>query len=174
MGLAWLAELIGFLGSLIPQYHHLELTDVGVTITRGSKVKVLSPGLIFYWPVWTTLLYRAANIQTVGLPPQALLTNEKEEVVVGGMVRYKVKDAQKALIETDDVDSAIIDETLAEVCLFVSEHDVSEVQTKRESVNKALTEKVRSALRKYGVYVQRAQLTDFSTCLTLNHVGVKE
>lgn len=174
MGLAWLAELIGFLGSLIPQYHHLVCTDVGVTITRGDKVKELGPGVVFFWPVWTTLLYRAANIQTVALPTQALLTKDRLEVAVGGMVRYKVKDAVKALVETDDVDSAIVDETLAAVCLFVSEHSAEEIQTDRVENNKALTKKVSSVLVKYGVAVQRAQLTDFSTCVVLNHVGIKE
>lgn len=173
--LGWFGALMDAIRSFLPAWHHLEKTDVGVTITRGSKVKVLRPGIVFYWPFWTSLYYRAANTQTEKLPPQSLMTRDQPptRVTAGGMVRYKVTDPVLALVETDDVNTAIVDESLAVFCEWITSRELAEVmRTRRSDVNTSLTRAVRSSLRPYGVFVIRAQLTDYSLCTTLNHVGL--
>lgn len=168
----WLADLLGTFGSLIPQYHHLECVDIGVSITRGSRVKILKPGIIWYWPFWTSIYYSPANVQTVSLPTQALLTRDEKRVVAGGMVRYTLVDAEKALVDTDDVDQAIVDEALAVICEYITSKTVGDIQKNRTQTNTELTRSVRKGLNQYGVQTGRAQLTDFSPCITLNHVGM--
>lgn len=173
MGLSWLGELIALLGSLIPRFYHLNCTKVAVTITRGKHVKALSPGLIFFWPFWTNLFYRIANVQTINLPSKAIITKDMKTVVVGGVIRYRVTDAIKAIIDTYDVDESIVDEALAAVCAFVADRTLSEVQYCRCEAYENLTQSVRAAVERYGVYVERAQLTDFSPCVVLHHTGAK-
>lgn len=171
----WLGELIRCVGRLFPRLSHLECTDIGVLIKRGVRVKVLSPGLWVYWPVWTSFYFRPANVQTADLPTQALTTFDHKVVVVGGMLRYEFdrsKEAvQKALVGTDDVEAALIDEALAVFCAHITSLPLEKLQQERTAVNRSLTGKLSTALSAYGVKVLRAQLTDFSPCLTLNHVG---
>ena len=171
----WLAELMSLLGSLIPRYHHQLCTDVGVSITRGARVRVLSLGITWYWPFWTEIYYRARNTQTKLLPSQTLTTSDGERVTVGGMVRYDINgsdhDAIKAaLVETDDVDRSLVDESLAVYCEYITSNTWQDLCADRTKTNTAITYKVRSVLRQYGVNVLRAQITNLSTCFTIAHV----
>ena len=111
------------------------------------------------------------------LPTQALTTLDGKVVVVGGMIRYdfdRAPDAvQKALVDTDDVEGALEDEAMAVFCAHITSLPYSELQQERAKTNRSLTGKLATQLSTYGVRVLRAQLTDFSPCVTLNHVGLR-
>lgn len=166
-----------YIGKLFPRLRHLECTDIGVLIKRGVHVYVLSPGLHVFWPIWSSFYCRPGNIQTANLPTQALTTLDRKVVVVGGMIRYEFDRApeavQNALVDTDDVEGALTDEALAVFCAFITSTTIAKLQEERASVNRSLTGKLATQLATYGVRVLRAQLTDFSPCLTLNHVGFR-
>lgn len=170
----WLERFFGWLAEWIPQVRHLECTDIGVSIHRGDRIKSLPPGLHVYWPIWTSIYTRPGNLQTVNLPTQALTTHDNQIVVVGGMVRYEFERSDaavvRALVDTDDVESAIIDESLAAFCDLITTRSMRELQEERSRLNRSLTGKLSTRLGRYGVVVLRAQLTDFSPCVTLNHV----
>ncbi|GAF73950.1 unnamed protein product [marine sediment metagenome] len=181
---AWLGQLAETLGSLIPTWHHQEWQDVGVAIKRGRIIISLRPGIIWHWPFWTIIYSRAANKQTKDLKTQTLMTNDNIAVAAGCMVRYTIprpwinEEAQrienadiKALIETEDVDRAIEDETLAVLCEYVTGKSLQDINGNRKKVNTDLTLQVRSTLKQYGAYVERAQLTDFSEGTPLIHIG---
>ena len=170
----WVSKLMEVLGSLIPTWYHLEKVDVGVAIKRGSKIIVLEPGIIWYWPFWTVLYHRAANRQTVNLNTQTLTTKDGVSVAVGCMIRYTINDAEKSLIDTDDVASSIVDETLAVLCSVVTTKTLSEIQDNRKEITTYLTQETRKSLSAYGVRVERAQLTDFSRGKCLIHIGLNK
>lgn len=174
----WITSAIQWVGKLFPRMTHLECTDIGVFIKRGHRVRVLYPGIHWYWPVWTSFYCRPANTQTAALPTQALTTLDGKVVVVGGMVRYEFlrgkRDVQRALVEVDDVESSLEDEALAVFCAFITSKNLIELQEKRTEVNRSLTGRLQTRLKSYGVDILLAQLTDFSPCLTLNHVGLQK
>lgn len=167
----WIGQIAQFLGTLCPNFVHVETIVAAIIITRGRHVKELSPGIHIYWPFWSTVYTRPRVRQTDNLAAQALITKDNQSVVVSGMVRYEIDDAIKALAETHDVATAIIDESLAIVCEYVTQKTLSEIQEDRAGVNTDLTRKIRSTLRSYGINVLKAQLTDYCLCNTLNHVG---
>ncbi|MCP4900018.1 MAG: SPFH domain-containing protein [bacterium] len=174
--LTWFGEMMQTAGKLLPRIRHLECTDIGVCIKRGRRVKVLKPGIHIFWPIWTSFYCRPGNVQTADLPPQSLTTLDYKVVAVGGMLRYEFNrhpDAvTKALINTDDVEGAIIDEAMAVFCAFITSKPMVELTEERVKTNRSLTGKLTTRLAEYGVRVLRAQLTDFSPCITLNHVGI--
>ncbi len=174
--LTWIGELAQAAGKLFPRILHLECTDIGVFIKRGNRVHVLEPGIHVYWPIWTSWYCRPGNVQTADLPTQALVTLDYKAVVVGGMIRYEFDRSPeaviKALIGTDDVEGAIVDETMAVFCSFITSKTMAELKEERTKTNRSLTGKLATRLAEYGVLVMRAQLTDFSPCVTLNHVGL--
>lgn len=168
---AWLGQLMSTLGSLLPAWQHVECTEVAASITRGSKVRALEPGVYFYWPFWTSIYTMPRKRQTKNLPTQSLMTQDGQRVVVGGMVRYEIVDALESLIETHDVDAALVDESLAILCEYITQQTLPDIQASRQKVNTAITLKIRAALKAYGIETARAQLTDFAPALVLNHVG---
>jgi len=169
----WLGQLVGLLGSMIPQYFHHETMNVAVSIKRGDRVKVLRYGIAWFWPFWTEIYHRPANIQTKRIPSQTLTTSDRIRVIAGGVVRYHIErddeDAiRQAMVETDDVDRAIVDETLAVFCEFITGHNFEDLyKSERKAINTKITTRVRAELRRYGVYVDRAQITNLSTCTTI-------
>lgn len=93
------------------------------------------------------------------------------------MLRYEFdrspEAVKKALVDTEDVECALIDEALAIFCAFVTDKPFLELQGERFRINRSLTGKLATQLATYGVNVLRAQLTDFSPCTTLNLVGLR-
>ncbi len=172
----WIGELAKWLSRFFPRIIHLECTDIGLFVTRGAKVRVLNPGVWIFWPLWTTLYRRPANIQTVVLPTQSLLTEDAKVVVAGGMIRYRFDrtpdSVKQSLIDTEDVEAAITDEAIGVFCAYITSQPLGKLKDDRAAVNRSLTTRLGTALSLYGVCVLRAQLTDFSPCLTLNHVGI--
>jgi len=172
---AWIGQLAEWIGQWIPQVKHLECTEIGVTVTRGTRVKVLRPGLRLIWPFWTNYYARPANIQTISLPTKSLTTSDGKTVVAGVMVRYEFDRSpvavHKALIDTDSVEDSLGDEVMGVLCAFVTGKTFAELQEDRTAINRSLTGRLDTQLSRYGVNVLRAQLTDFSSCITLNHTG---
>lgn len=167
----WAASLMESFGSLIPRYIHHEWTNVGIAITRGTKVKVLRYGVRYYWPFWTEIYTRACTQQTKRIPNQTLTTKDSRRITSGGVVRYHIdRDDDSAIIsamaETDDVDRVIVDEALAVFCEMITDSDFDTTRGNRKEVNTRITRACRTALKPYGVYVDRAQVTNFSTCST--------
>lgn len=182
--LSWIGQIAQTLGSLIPTWHHIEWCDVCVAITRGKHLKSIQPGIIWYWPFWTTIYHRIAARQTKDLKTQTLMTKDNIVVAIGCMVRYKIprpwvegeenliEDADiKALIDTHDIDNSVIDETLAVLCVYITEKTLTEINHDRALVNQEITEIVRERMATYGVYVERAQLTDLAQGTPLIHIG---
>lgn len=176
MDTTWIGELARWIGRFFPRLMLLDCTDIGAFIKRGTRVKILKPGLHLYWPIWTTPAYRPANIQTVTLPPLALVTEDGKRVVAGGMIRYEFgrddDSVHNALIDTEDVEAAIVDECLAVFSAHVTSQPFDKLRLARADTSRSLTGKLTRALASYGVNVLRAQLTDLSPCTTLNHVGI--
>jgi len=168
---AWLGQLMSCIGSFIPTWEHVEYTELAILIKRGRHVRELKPGIYWYWPFWSVVYKIACVRQTINLPTQALTTEDSQRIVVGGMVRYEITNGIQALAETHEIETAIRDESLAIICEFVTGNKFSTIEKNRSQTNTNLTFKIRSALKPYGVYVQRAQLTDCCPAIALNHVG---
>jgi regulator of protease activity HflC (stomatin/prohibitin superfamily) len=166
----WIADLFATLQAFIPTWDHVRHFEAAVYL-KGGRVGVdIKPGIFWYWPFWTTVVKVERVRQTTKLRTE-LLTKDSVAVTVGAMVRYQIDDSVLALAETYDLDAAIEDETLAVLCDFITTRAVSEVQDDRPGVNTKITLKVRSALKPYGIAVERAQLTAFAEGVLLIHAG---
>lgn len=170
--LGWIGKLAEVIGGLFPRLLILTATHNAVAFVRGWKVKPLYPGLHVYWPTWTVVTQYPVVMQTVNLPQQSLLTKDGKQIVVGGMVRFQITDIVKALADTWDIDDVIVDEAQAAIRDVVVQRTVESVQTERTKVNNSLTNCLSRVLSRYGIEVDCARLTDFSTAICLNHVGV--
>ena len=168
--LDWIGTFFSTLQSLVPTWRHVECIDAAAYIKRGSQFGELQPGIHWYWPFWTTILSAPRNRQVKTSRPLPLQTQDGIVVAARPVVRYVVQDAVKALIDTHDLDDSVVDETAAVLRKHVAEHTLKELQTEVSRTNAILTKRVQRALEKYGVLVERAQLSDFAESLILFHV----
>lgn len=161
-----------WLGRLIPQIIIVRKTHAGVKFVRGHRVVELQPGLHWYWPIMTEIEKHPVARQTHNLCTQVMLTKDRQQVVVGGVVVYTITDIGAALSQNWDIDDTVSDITQTAIVDVVTSWTLDELITKLTTdVKKDLTQTTRDALKPYGIRVIKCALTDFSTCQVLKLVS---
>jgi len=149
------------IGHLIPRIIHVEANQVCVIFTRG-RAKAMKPGLRLYWPVWSRPHVHCAVRQTFTLETQTLTTSDQKTVCARAQVILQITDPMLALVETSSVEEAVADMALNGVKSVISKTELSDLIQKSRAVDAAITRRVRSELKVYGVEVIRAFLSDFA------------
>jgi regulator of protease activity HflC (stomatin/prohibitin superfamily) len=102
------------------------------------------------------------------------MSKDGKQVVAGGVVVYSINDIVKAIGERNyDVDDTINDISQAAIVEVITAWDFDSLLAEISGeVEDQLTESCRREMHKYGVYIHRAALTDFSSCKAINLLGV--
>lgn len=168
--IAWLFEA---LSSWIPRLIIVARTHGGVKWIKGKTIQELKPGLHWYWPLQTTYALIPVGRQTLNTPSQTLLSKDRKQIVVSGVVVYSIKDVVQAIGQRNwDVDETANDIAQAAIVSIVTQNTIDELMDNIcGKIEEDLTNACKKQLRQYGVYVHRAALVDYSTCKTLNLVN---
>ena len=160
------AQILQAILSLVPRLIIVRATHRGIKWRRGHTAVEMAPGLHWYWPLVTEVELVVVARQTLNTPSQALLTSDQKQVTVGGVVVYRINNAVLAYGEKNwDVDSTISDITQAAIVRIISKWPLEYLMKNLcDAVEKELTEECRKELRPFGLRVQRAAFTDFTTC----------
>lgn len=172
---AWLGQLIEALGRFIPRLIIIRATHMGVRWRLGKNVSEMGPGMHVYWPLITECEVIVTARQTLNLPTQVLMTADRQQIVVGTVVVYRVKDVVEAIGERNwDVECTVSDITQAAIVEVITRSNLNDLLTDVSGgIEKSLTKATRRRLRQYGVYVHRCAVTDFSTCKTYKIIGTE-
>lgn len=171
---AWLGDLVERLGSLIPRLLIVRATHAGVRWRNGKEALPLEPGIHVYWPIVTEIDVIVVARQTLKVTGQVLTTLDGKEVVVGTVVVYRIHDVVKAIGKKNwDVDSTLSDITEAATMDVVASTTFEDILAGigNGMIADRLTKACRSELRRYGVYVSRARMSDFARCKVHKLVG---
>jgi hypothetical protein len=198
LGFGWITDLILYVGSWLPHPLKVVATHKAVKFRYGKHVVVLDSGFYWYVPAVTDVYQLPVVEQTDDLPVQCSCTQDQRTVAVGGTICYTICDIYKASVACFEISHVIRDRSLAIYNEFIADHTLADIiggeddgdeddsainpalegdpkqrlkKNSRHRVNTALTRRLRSCLRPYGVDILRAQLTNFAPCTTLVHVG---
>jgi len=174
----WLGQIFEGLLQFIPRIVIVRNTHQAVKWKVGGKLVEINRGRrTWYWPLLTDIETIVIARQTVNFATQVLMTKDQKQVVAGGFVVYHINDVIQAIGEKNwDVDSTVSDITMAAILEEVMQQKLDGLL---ESISlgvegeftKKLTANCRKQLRQFGVYVDRAGLTDFSTCRVYKVLG---
>jgi regulator of protease activity HflC (stomatin/prohibitin superfamily) len=139
---------------IIPNY------EQAVLLRNGKFIKVLGPGFHVKLPIFDEVISHHVVVTTLSLSAQSLYTQDKQNIVVKGVIKYKISDVKIFLLEVFDAQDALADmaqsiikniiiTTPLEACLDLE-------------LDNLLTKKVRVEARKWGVDVQQVTLTDIA------------
>lgn len=157
---------------LLPRLIIIRATCGGVKWVHGKKVVGLGPGLHVYWPIVSIVEQIVTARQTLNLPTQVLTTKDRRSVVVGGLVVYRIVDVVQAIGERNfDVDDTARDVCMAALMEVVSDMTFDELLGNPKDVSIKLKRQARKSLRRFGVGVVNAFLTDLSQCRTYRFIG---
>jgi regulator of protease activity HflC (stomatin/prohibitin superfamily) len=99
-------------------------------------------------------------VTTLSLAPQSLYTKDKQNIVVKGVIKYKITDVKVFLLEVFDAKDALADMTQSIIKNIIISLPID--QCIDPDVDNILTKKVRVEARKWGVEVQQITLTDIA------------
>lgn len=159
----WIGDVARWFGDLIPRWDLLQVDEGGVKHKPGGRVVALKPGRLYcWWPAVTRVETIPTAEQSVKLPPQHLTTKDGRPIVVRWTITYVIDDVVQAVVRTSDFDQTIKDVAAGASTQSVLDRKWTEFRAEVESKEllNEVARRIRTALRKYGVYVKRAYVSD--------------
>jgi len=139
---------------IVPSY------EQAVLLRNGKFKKVLEPGFHVKLPILDEVISQHVVITTLSLAPQSLYTKDRQNIVVKGVIKYKIADVKVFLLEVFDAQDALADMTQSIVKNIII--SLSLEQCIDPEIDNILTKKVRVEARKWGVDIQQVTLTDIA------------
>lgn len=139
---------------IIPNY------EQAVLLRNGHFKKVLEPGFHLKLPILDEVITQHVVVTTLSLPAQSLYTRDRQNIVVKGVIKYKIADVKVFLLEVFDAQDALADMTQSIIKNIVISLPLE--QCIDPEIDNTLTKKVRVEARKWGVDIQQVTLTDIA------------
>jgi regulator of protease activity HflC (stomatin/prohibitin superfamily) len=134
--------------------------EEAVVLRFGKFHKVAKPGLHFRIPIVDEFMTNHVVVTTLSLPPQSLYTKDKQNIVVKGVIKYRIADVQTFLLEVYDAQDALSDMTQSIIKNVVMDKSLEEcIDTE---IDNLLSKKARVEAKKWGVEIQQVTLTDLA------------
>lgn len=171
--LAWIGQLIDWVGRFVPRWVILDTTEGAVKYIRGSKVVALGAGIHWYWPLVTTWQTYPTARQADDLRSQTIVTMDDKTIIVGGMLVYEVKDIEKLLAHTHNPATTVTDIALTAVHDVCCRHTWEELKAgqRKGTLDTKLKNTAQDALSDYGVKVVKCMLTDLAPTRVIKVMG---
>ena len=139
---------------IIPTY------EEAVLLRFGHFKKVLHPGLHVKLPIFDEVLAQHVVVTTLSLAAQSLYTMDKQNIVVKGVVKYRIADVKTFLLEVYDAQDALSDMTQSIIKNIIISTTIDDCID--PEIDNVLTKKVRVEAKKWGVEIQQVTLTDIA------------
>lgn len=152
--------LLIFLGVLLFFYgiKILRPVEVGVIEFLGRYRKTAGSG--FNWIVpFLSKMYRI-NIteRRVDIDPQSIITKDKLNAVVDGVVYYKVEDAQKAIYNVNSFATSVPSLAKTTLRAVIGKMTLTEANENRDQINEEVEKILSKEVTKWGIDVVRVEL----------------
>lgn len=132
----------------------------GVKFMFGKFHKVMEPGWRLVWPVIQT--YQKIDLRTkaVDVPDQNAITKDNVPVNVNAVIYYKVVAAEKAILEIEDFQHAVMQYAQTTMRNVVGEVTLDELLASREHVANRIEQLVEEVSTAWGLDVSSVELKD--------------
>jgi regulator of protease activity HflC (stomatin/prohibitin superfamily) len=134
--------------------------EQAVLLRFGKFKTVLKPGLHLKLPFFDEVIDQHIVATTLSLSAQSLYTKDKQNIVVKGVIKYRIADVKIFLLEVWDAQDALSDMAQSIIKNVIMSMTLEECTD--SEIDNALTKKVRVEARKWGVEVQQVTLTDLA------------
>jgi modulator of FtsH protease HflK len=152
-----LLQSIGFFVPFVVVDHYEE----AVVLRFGVFHRKLAPG--FHWIIpFQVERAIADNVvpRTVNLGAQSLTTSDGKSIVVSGVITASIRDIKKATLEVESVDHALRDSCYGAIGIHVAGNTWDHLRT--EEGSEALTKACRKQGWRYGLEIEKVQLSDLT------------
>lgn len=150
--------LFFFLGFILYAFRVLREYERGVIFQLGRFWKVKGPGLIIVIPVIQKMVRVDLRTTVMDVPEQDVISRDNVSVKVNAVVYYRVIDPQRAIIEVEDFKFATSQLAQTTLRSVLGQHQLDEMLSKREMLNKDIQQLLDSRTDAWGIKVSNVEL----------------
>ncbi len=132
----------------------------GVRFTLGKFSGIMHPGWRLVIPIFQGYQKIDMRIRTVDVPDQEAITKDNISVNVNAVIYYKVRDAEKAVIQVEDFFFAVSQLAQTTMRNIVGEVNLDELLSSREAIANKIKNIVDKATDVWGIAVNSVELKD--------------
>lgn len=130
----------------------------GVVLTLGKHTSTRGAGLTWIFPGIQRMIKIDLRILTVDIPRQEVITKDNVTVNIDAVLYFKVKDADKAVLEIQDFQRATATYAQATMRDVVGEVDLDTLLTQREQLGQDIKKIVDKFTDKWGIDVDTIKI----------------
>jgi regulator of protease activity HflC (stomatin/prohibitin superfamily) len=156
--------IIGIIAALVfiilVSIRQINQYERGVKFMFGKFYKVMEPGWRIVWPVVQT--YQKIDLRTkaVDVPDQNAITKDNVPVNVNAVIYYKVVAADKAILEIENYQYAVMQYAQTTMRNVVGEATLDELLASRDHVASRIEQLVEEVSAAWGIDVSSVELKD--------------
>lgn len=145
--------IIFFLGIKI-----LRPVEVGVIEILGRYTKTASAGFNWIIPFLSKMYRINITERRVDIDPQSIITKDKLNAVVDGVVYYRVEEAQKAIYNVENFGSSVPSLAKTTLRAVIGKMTLTEANENRDQINEEVEKILSKEVTKWGIDVVRVEL----------------
>lgn len=132
----------------------------GVKFTIGKFAGLMEPGWRIVIPVFQSYQKIDMRVRAVDVPNQEAITKDNISVTVNAVIYYKISEAEKAILEVEDVYYAVSQLAQTTMRNVAGEVDLDELLSNRDTIAERIRAIVDKATDAWGVKVNSVELKD--------------
>jgi regulator of protease activity HflC (stomatin/prohibitin superfamily) len=153
--------VIALLILIIPSIKKLDEWERAIVLRLGKFHRVKGPGLFFLFPIIDRIAQVVdIRIRVTDFSAQETLTRDSVTVTVDALCFWLVWDPQKAILEVENYEDAVILASKTALRSAVSSHDLSTFLEHGDIIEKSIQEEVDKKTTEWGITVQYIEITD--------------
>jgi len=152
LGIALIAILLFSAINILKEYER------GVIFTLGRFWKVKGPGLIIVIPMIQTMDRLHLRTIVMDVPSQDVISRDNVSVRVNAVVYFRVVDPSKAIIQVEDYYEATSQLAQTTLRSVLGEHELDEMLSSREMMNKRIQSILDEATDAWGIKVNNVEI----------------
>jgi regulator of protease activity HflC (stomatin/prohibitin superfamily) len=129
-----------------------------VVLTLGKFTGIRSPGLTIIVPIFQRMVKVDQRVNTIDIPKQEVITKDNVTVNVDAVVYFRVKDAEKAILEVANYVYASSQFAQAALRDVTGNVDLDSLLSKREDVSQQIEQIVDIETEKWGIDIENVKV----------------
>lgn len=134
----------------------------GVKFMLGKYIGLMEPGWRLVWPIIQSYRKIDLRVKAVDVPNQEAITKDNISVSVNAVIYYKVREADRAVLEVENFYYAISQLAQTTMRNAVGQVDLDELLSQRDRVSENIRSIIDKATDPWGIKVNNVELKDIT------------
>ncbi len=134
----------------------------GLRFTFGKYSGLMNPGWRLVWPIFQFYKKVDLRVKAVDVPNQEAITKDNISVSVNAVIYYKIKEADKAVLEVENFSYAISQMAQTTMRNVVGQVDLDDLLSQRDRVSGNIRDIIEKVTEPWGIQVINVELKDIT------------